>query len=158
MNKLFFKIVKAGLIVGTLDILSAFIYVFIKTGNFIPLGILKFVASGVFGKGAAAGGNMMVLAGVIIHYTIAFLFTIIFFLLYSGIKTLSKNKVLTGIIYGIFVWVVMNLIVLPFTNIAPRPFNMFNAIINMGILIICVGIPLSLMANSFYKNRESATS
>ncbi len=156
MRPLFYKIVKAGLIVGTLDILSAFIHVFIKTGNFIPLAILKFVASGVFGKDAAAGGSMMVLAGLFIHYSIAITFTIAFFLLYPRIKTLSKNKIITGIIYGILVWAIMNLIVLPFTNVSPRPFNMLNAILNIGILIICVGIPLSLMADSFYKNRESA--
>lgn len=156
MNKLFFKILKAGLIVGTLDILSAFIYVFIKTGNFIPLGILKFIASGIFGKDAASGGSFMALAGLIIHYCIAFTFTMIFFWLYSRVKALSKAKIITGIIYGIFIWIIMNLIILPLTNVAYRPFNIVNAIINIGILIICIGIPLSFMAASFYKENPAA--
>ena len=41
MNKLTVAIIKAGLLAGTLDILSAFIYVLIKTGKFIPFAILN---------------------------------------------------------------------------------------------------------------------
>jgi uncharacterized membrane protein YagU involved in acid resistance len=150
MNNLISRIIRAGLIVGTLDILAACIYYFFKTKD-NPLNILKFVASGIFGKEAFSGRNNMIVSGLILHYVIAFAFTILFFWLFSNIKILSKNKIVTGIIYGIFVWVVMNLIVVPLSNVPHRPFNMANAIINVIILIVCIGIPLSFMANIFYK-------
>ncbi len=57
MNKLISTIIKAGLIVGTLDILSAFIYYFIKTGDKNVFVVLRAVASGLFGKAAFSGGN-----------------------------------------------------------------------------------------------------
>jgi uncharacterized membrane protein YagU involved in acid resistance len=151
MNKLFPTIVKAGLLVGTLDILTAFLHYFIKTGEKNVFTVLKFVASGIFGKEAFAGGNSMIIAGLIAHYMIAFAFTIFFFWLFPKIKGLSKNQILTGILYGIFIWMVMNLVVVPLSNVATRPFNLTNAIINAVILIVCIGIPLSLMANAFYK-------
>ncbi len=155
MSKLFSKVITAGLIVGTLDILSAFVYVFIKTGNFVPLSILKFVASGVFGKDASSDGSIMALSGLLIHYLIAFAFTSFFFWLFPKIKALSKNKIVTGVIYGVFIWTVMNLVIVPLSNVPNRPFNLINAIINCGILIICIGIPLSLMASSFFKEASN---
>ncbi len=144
-------ILKAWLIAGTLDILSAFIYVYIKNGVFVPINILKFVASGLFGQAALNGGNDMAIAGLIIHYLIALTFTIIFFWLYPKIKIVQKNKVVTGIVYGLFVWIVMNLAVLPFTNIPHRTFDVNNALINIAILMLCIGQPLAFVAGSFYK-------
>jgi hypothetical protein len=152
MTNFFSRIIKAGLIVGTLDIVSACIYYFIKTGGSNPLNVLKFVASGIFGKEASSGGNKMIIAGLIFHYLIAFAFTIFFFWLYSKTHVLSRNKILTGILYGVFVWVVMNLVVIPLSNIPSRPFNLVNSIINAAILVVCIGIPLSFMANRFYRN------
>lgn len=157
MNNLFSKITKAGAIVGTLDILSAFIHYFIKTGQGNVFAVLKFVASGVFGKEAFSGGNMMIIAGLILHYIIAFAFTIFFFWLYPKIKFFSRNKILTGIVYGIFIWMIMNLLIVPISNVANRPFNIFNAIINIVILIVLIGIPLSFMADNFYKKVNMQT-
>jgi hypothetical protein len=153
MNNLITKIIKAGLIVGTLDILSAFVYYFIKTGDKNVFTVLKYVASGIFGKEAFSGSNMMIIAGLVLHYSIAFAFTIFFFLLFPKIKAFSKNWILTGILYGIFIWIVMNLIVVPLSNIGSRPFTLVNALINVIILIVCIGLPLSFMTNTFYKRK-----
>jgi hypothetical protein len=136
------KILQAGLIVGTLDILSAFIYYFIKSGKTNFQVIFKFIASGIFGKAAGDGGTPMILMGFILHYAIAFTFTIFFFWLYPKLNLLSKDKILTAFIYGLFVWTVMNLIVVPLSNTVHRPFKWDGALINMGILIVCIGLPL----------------
>jgi len=150
MNKLLSRITTAGLIVGTLDILSAFIYYYIKTGK-NPLLILQYIASGIYGKEAFSGGSTMMLTGLVLHYVIAMAFTIFFFWIFPKIKDLSKNKIMTGIFYGIFIWVVMNRAIVPLSKIPNAPFNIVNALINAAILIICIGIPLSFMANAFYK-------
>jgi hypothetical protein len=149
------KILQAGLIVGTLDILSAFIYYYIKSGKTNFLVIFKFIASGIFGKDAGDGGTGMILAGFILHYAIAFSFTIFFFWLYPKMNVLSKNRIVTGIVYGLFVWTLMNLVVVPLSNTVHRTMKLEGALINMGILIVCIGLPLSFMANTFYK-RTSA--
>ena len=145
------KILQAGLIVGTLDILSAFIYYYIKTGKTNFLVIFKFIASGIFGKEAGAGGTAMILAGFILHYAIAFSFTIFFFWLYPKVKVMSRNRIVTAIVFGLFVWTLMNLVVVPLSNTVHRPFKIEGAIINMCILIICIGLPLSFMANAFFR-------
>ncbi len=151
MTKRNAKILQAGLIVGTLDILSAFIYYYIKSGKTNFLVIFKFIASGIFGKAAGDGGNDMILVGFILHYAIAFSFTVFFFWLYPKVNVMSKNRIVTGVVYGLFVWALMNLVVVPLSNTVHRPFKIEGALINMGILIVCIGLPLSFIANAFFK-------
>ena len=155
MTKRNAKILQAGLIVGTLDILSAFIYYFIKSGKTNFLVIFKFIASGIFGKDAGDGGTGMILAGFILHYAIAFSFTVFFFWLYPKVNVMSKNRIVTGVVYGLFVWTLMNLVVVPLSNTVHRPFKIEGVLINMGILIVCIGLPLSFMANAFFRKPSS---
>ncbi|MCW3088794.1 MAG: hypothetical protein JWQ78_2180 [Sediminibacterium sp.] len=145
-------ILLAGLIAGTLDILTAFVHYYILTGK-NPVKILNYIASGVFGREAAYGGGTgMALLGLLFHYVIAFAFTVFFFWLYPRWNALAKNKWLTAIGYGLFVWAVMNLLVLPFlTRIPGAPFNFSKAAVAAAILICMIGVPVSLMANAYYK-------
>lgn len=158
MKNKYKEIFKAGLLVGTMDILAAFILVYIRTGKLIIAGILKFIASGLFGKQALSSGRRMILVGLIFHYVIAFIFAIFFFQVFPKIKFLSANRIITGIFYGIFIWLIMNLIVVPLSGVASRPFNMINAAINILILIVAIGIPLSFMASAFYKKQINNSS
>ncbi|HUR10327.1 MAG TPA: hypothetical protein VM012_03110 [Flavitalea sp.] len=153
MNRSTSSVFRAGLIVGTLDILSAFLYYFLKTGKNV-LNVLKFVAGGIYGKQAAAGGTGIMVVGLVLHYLIAFAFTVFFFWVFPKTKVFASNKILTGLMYGIFIWMVMNLAVVPLSKIGNRPFDLKNALINLIILIVCLGIPLSFMANAFYKKSE----
>ena len=157
MNSLFIRILKAGFIVGSFDILAAFIHYFIKTGN-NPLTILKYIASAIMGEEAFSGDALVYVSGLILHYIIALTFTAWFFWLYPSLILLVKNKIVSGIIYGIFIWAVMNLLVVPLSRIPSRPINIGNAIIAASILIVCIGIPLSLMADTYYKNKDDKKS
>src|ERR1700709_2728817 len=99
------------LLTGTLDALAAILISY----KIPPAVIFKFIASGWFGRPAMSGGTEMVLAGLIFHYLIAAIFSVSLFLLYPNILKVLKNKYLTGIIYGLAIWVIMNYVVLPFT-------------------------------------------
>jgi hypothetical protein len=149
-RSLLLMILATGLLAGLLDGLAAIIQYSIKVGK-NPANIFKFIASGVFGKEAFAGGDTMVLYGLLFHFLIAGLFTAFFFLVFPKIKWLGENKVAAGILYGIFVWTVMNMLVLPLSNTRPLPFYAGKALVAVLILIACVGLPLSLIANKYYR-------
>ena len=135
----------AGLITGTLDISAAFIQYFIQTGK-SPVVILPFIASGVFGKEAFTGESIMIFWGLIFHFITAIIFAIFFFWLSRIFPSILKNKLLTGVLYGFFIWSVMQFIVLPLSN-APRSHLHFTgAVIAILILIVCIGIPLAYLA------------
>jgi uncharacterized membrane protein YagU involved in acid resistance len=136
----------AGLIAGLLDGIAAVIFL----GKMNYSGVFKFVASGLFGTSAFAGGNEMVLFGVIIHLLIAMTFAFFYYFIFSKIGFFSKNKIIGGLFFGLLVWIIMNLIILPFTNIPHSPINLIGAIKNILILMICVGLPISLITHKQY--------
>src|SRR5687768_8187731 len=117
-----------GLLVGSLDILAACLNAYIARGTSAVV-VLKFIASGAFGKAAFAGGWQMPLLGLLFHFIIAYSFTTLFFLLYPSIKIMSKSIVITAIVYGIFIFVVMNFGVLPLTKIPRSTFQPEKAVI-----------------------------
>jgi hypothetical protein len=147
-------ILGVGLLVGTLDILTAFADYYIATGK-NPLIIFKFIASGLLGTDALTGGSGIILLGLVCHYFIALTFTILFFVLFLKTNILPKNKFVTGIIYGTFIWAVMNFVVLPLSNTPKAPFNLFNAVKALLILIVVIGLPLSFLANHFFGGKQT---
>jgi hypothetical protein len=139
-----------GLLAGTLDILSACISAYLS-GGITPVTVLKYVASGFFGKEAFAAGTMMPVYGLLFHYIIAYSFAAFFFWIYPSIKFLSKNVILTAIVYGIFIYVVMDLIILPFTKVPKGAFRIDKALLAAAILIVAIGLPLSIVARRFFR-------
>jgi uncharacterized membrane protein YagU involved in acid resistance len=140
------KVIRIGLFVGTLDILAAFIQTYARFRK-APNVVLRFIASAVFGDDAVTRGKSMLLWGLAFHYTIAMIFTIFFFLIVSKIPSMLKHKIRTGIGYGFFIWCFMQFFVLPFTKIPQRPILFESAVVAIGILIICIGMPLAFMAS-----------
>ncbi|SDC39647.1 hypothetical protein [Niabella drilacis] len=144
-------IAKAGFLVGTLDLLSAFLHYYIVTGK-DPLFILKYITSALLGPAAFSGGAEMYVTGLLLHYLVAFSFTVFFFWLYPRLKILGKNRVATGIFYGLFIWTVMNLIMVPLSRIGKFPGSASGVLINAAILILAIGLPLSFIASRYYRN------
>lgn len=149
-------IIAAWLVAGTLDICAAFVQVYLRSGR-NPLIVLNYIAGAVFGKERANGGGMpMMAAGLLFHYLAAFLFTIFFYWLYPRVKFFRKNRIATALVYGIFVWAVMNLLVVPMTLIAKYPSDPKQAAIAAAILVCMVGVPLSFIIGSYYDRKRVA--
>jgi len=115
-----------------------------------PLNVLVFIASGVFGKKGFTGGASMIIWGVVFHFIIAISFTLLFFLIYPALIKFLRNKVMAGVFYGIFIWVVMNLLFLPLTNAPVLSMHTKEIIIGNLILVIMIGLPLSFIAGKYY--------
>lgn len=141
----------AGLIVGTLDIICACIQTVINGRS--PVGMLKFVASGVFGTEILSGSDIYAAWGLFFHFCIAMGWTALFFFLYPRISAMRKNKIVTGVLYGIFIQVMMSQVVLKLANTPPLPFNLKGQLIAAAILVFAIGIPLAFLADRHYKQK-----
>lgn len=141
----------SGLIAGTLDILAALIIYDLILQKTTSVKILQSIASGIFKKEAYLGGSQMALYGLLLHYFIALIFAWFYFTIYPYFNFLKKNTVLSGILYGIFVWIIMNLVVLPtvFPSLPEKHLD-FPLILSMLILIFCIGIPIALITKKHY--------
>ena len=140
----------AWLIAGTLDILAAIImYSFVRQ-NGPPIQLLHSIASGAFGKKAFNGGAATAMYGLAFHYLVALSFTITYFLGIRFIPFLHRQKVIAGLLYGIVVWLVMILIVLRIVFPTMAPLQPQGIITGMLILMVCIGLPISLVTNKYY--------
>jgi hypothetical protein len=131
-----------GLIAGTIDAALAF-HTF---GWRMPLGI----ASGLLGRRAFQGGRATWLLGLCLHYFIAISAAAIYYAVSRRLKFLTESPVVCGLFYGIAVFLVMNLIVLPLSAIHFKGPFQYSALVQ-GILVhmFFIGLPIALSVRRF---------
>lgn len=145
---------KATAVAGSLDICAAFIQAYLVKGT-TPDIILKYIASGLFGKDAFAGGFGYMLAGLLIHFFIAFACSLTYFLAYPRIKLLRNNIWLSSLLAALAAWTVTTRIIVPLTKIQPAPFDLAKAAMAITILFFCIGLPVAVMAKRFYRSKAN---
>lgn len=142
-------------IAGTLDIIAAHIHIWFATGRF-PATVFKGIAGGAIGRERAMqGGAEMVALGVFFHYFISFAFTLLYFLIVPRVALLRRNVWVSGIAYAMFVWTVMNYIVLPLSAFSSKLPNFANVHTYIGacVMVLVFGLPIALGAARFYQPR-----
>lgn len=148
------QLLLAILLVGSLDIISAFIDVWIANRT-MPDKVLKYIASAVFGKEALAGGISMTIMGLVFHFIIAGSFTVLFYFLYPTLLRWIRNKIFMAFLYALFMWIVMTFIVLPLTPLnrgSVVPLKTIKAVLS---LTVAIGLPLSFMMGRFIPFRAN---
>jgi hypothetical protein len=135
-----------GLVVGALDIADAFIVFGLRGVS--PIRILHSIASGVLGRDAFSGGLPAAALGLVLHFFIATTIVTVFVLASRRMRWLVEHPLITGPLYGIAVWLVMNFVVLPLSATGAPTFR--TAVVVNGLLIhmFGVGLPSALFGRA----------
>jgi len=150
MNRFFKTVLLTGLFVGTTDLVAAYVTQWIITGKFADK-MLHYIAGGALGlESSMKGGNGVAFLGLFFHYFIAFAFTLLFFFVFPKLKFLWFNKYLVGMLYGVFVAVIMGQVILRITPLPGGPFNLSNSIVGWLTLGVVLGIPIAYNAYQYY--------
>ncbi len=148
------------LTVGILDILDAFIFFGLRGAT--PTGVLHAIAAGVLGRDAArAGGIPTAILGLGLHFVIAFGVTATFFFVSRRIPALARKPFLYGPLYGLLVFFIMNLLVIPLSAIdkplwpprLPATGSLINALL---IHAVGVGLPAAWFASQVPTQHSAA--
>jgi len=134
-----------------LDITAACIQARIQAGS-TPDRVLKGVASALWGPAALNGGAGMAAIGLVMHFTVALVATLIFAALVERIAVLRTAPLwLIGPLYGAIVFCAMNYGTLPALSWV-RTFYVPHAIVRwpgpmkwpqLLIHLACVGLPIA---------------
>jgi hypothetical protein len=136
----------AGLIAGILDITSAFVIAGIKgTGS---IRMLQGIASGLLGPRSFEGGMATAGLGLAIHFLIAFTAAAVFYAVSRKFSWLTQHAVVSGVLYGIAVYIFMYWIVVPLAFPIARH-SMSRDVTAVIIHIILIGLPISLVVRGF---------
>lgn len=142
--------------VGGLDILDAI--VFFGFRGVPPLLILQSVASGLLGESAYGGGFRTALLGGVLHFFIAFVIVAFYYAASRKLPTLAHHPLRYGPLYGLLVYVVMTLIVVPLSAASsgvPAPAVVVNGVC---IHVLGVGLPSALCASLVPLPRRTGSS
>jgi uncharacterized membrane protein YagU involved in acid resistance len=140
--------VAAGLLAGVLDLTAACIQA--GFAGLMPVRVFHFVASGLIGREAAlAGGAATAVLGVVLHFVIAFGAAGVYLGASRFWRFLVDRPLVAGPLYGIAVYWFMQLVVIPLSAIAPRPQPLSTQLIQLGIHIVCVGLPIAWTISHF---------
>jgi hypothetical protein len=107
--------------------------------------VLQSVASGLLGAPAFKGGLATAALGLVLHFFIAFLAAMIFYLAAKALPMLIRHPVISGILYGLAIYAVMNLVVLPLSAF-PRKvtFPLLATTTGLFVHMFFIGLPISL--------------
>lgn len=154
MNRFLRYVLITGIIAATLDIIGAYIVQYFRTGKFADK-LLHYIAGGWIGvEQAMKGGTGTALLGLFSHLLIATCFVLLFFVAYPRINILRFNPVVVGLLYGLFIDMVMARIVLPLSALNVKPvFDWNRFLINALVVGLAIGIPSAISAKRYYASR-----
>lgn len=141
-----------GFVCGALDITAALVVYGYFGARPIPL--LQGIAAGLLGSRSFEGGVPTAFLGLLCHFFIAFSAATVFMLASRWMPFLVHNTILSGVLYGIAVYYVMQGVV-RLSAARHYPFSVKMMIIGVVIHIFCVGLPIAIAARLLFSPREA---
>ncbi|WP_135210665.1 hypothetical protein [Vitreimonas flagellata] len=153
MAKPFTATLLGGLVAGALDITYACAHWNIAH-DVAPQRIFQSVAAGLLGRDAAvAGGWNTAALGLALHFVMTTIMAAFFVAASRAAPALNRTPLLSGIVYGLGLYAVMNFIVVPFSAAGDGVIQApeFNQFFYGGLLAhtLLVGVPIALIAKRF---------
>lgn len=121
-----------------------------------PEGVFRYVASGALGEVAFQGSALMAVWGVLFHLVIAMGWAFLYVSLYPYIRSLARHWVASGVLYAIFVWCVMNLVVIPLSRTPESPVTLMGFVRSGLVLVVCIGLPIAFITHRYYSESRAA--
>ncbi len=146
-SRAFPTIVTAGLVAGAFDITSVFLIYAPK--GISPVRICQSVASGLLGAQSFQGGLTTAALGLFLHFVIALGAATVFYLASRQLRFLTQSAVVSGIAYGLAIYLFMNFIVLPLSATKPQHFTTFSVVTQLLIHMILIGPSIALIIRHF---------
>ena len=141
----------AGLVAGALDITYVFVYFGFRNG--VAERILQGIAAALLGREAATnGGGAMVALGLALHFVVALGAAAVFYAASRKIRALLEHPWIGGALYGVMVWLAMNLVVLPLSATPPKAFPSATWVPVLIAHVLCVGWPIALITRKLSRS------
>ena len=142
-NSALSAILAGGAIAGAIDITYAIVFSGLR--GVAPARILQSVASVVLGAASYRGGTPAAALGLVLHFLIALIWAAIFYAASRQFDVLVRHPIVSGVLYGAFIYAAMNFVVLPLSAF-PGRFTFVPLVVTTGVLVhmFGIGVPIAL--------------
>jgi hypothetical protein len=136
-------ILVGGLIAGGLDLITAFV----TFGMRVP----RVIAAGLLGREVIPGsGAAVYVLGVFLQFFIATSAAAVYYAVSRKLVFMREHPIVCGLFYGIAVFLVMNLIVLPLCALHSHgPYALAGLIQGLLVHMILIGLPIAFSVRHF---------
>lgn len=144
-NSLLRSIALGGSIIFILQLTHMWIVATLIQGN--PFTVAwQYIASGALGMSAFEGGITTALLGVLFHLIISLVIAGVFILSANRIPLLRRFPIPGALLYGLGVYIVMNMVVTPLSAAPPLPAPTLPWLLE-GLIehALAIGLPLGLL-------------
>lgn len=152
-------ILLTALVAGILDLTIGILGYYVMINGYLPENIstymknvLRYISSAAFEKDAGSDSTME-LAGILFHFFIALSFTWFYFLIYPSIRLFHRSILASTVLYGLFVWAVMNMLIVPLSKLDTPfiPADLKKALFQAFVLMLCIALPVTIGAKKYYR-------
>jgi hypothetical protein len=138
-------VLAGGLVAGALDIFYACVFWGLRRA--VPARrIFQSVAAGVLGKATFDGGARTAALGLALHFFIALCMAAAYFVVARRWPLLWRRPWLCGAIYGVFLYAVMNYVVVPLSRAGAGSKDVLWITLSVAAHMLLVGVPCALFA------------
>ncbi len=154
MSKLKY-VLAGGLVAGLLDITDAFIFFGMK--GIKLMSITQAIAAGLLGPSAFKGGVPTFLLGLGLHFAMAIVMAFVFYTIAKLIPLVANHIIVSGLVYGLALFYIMNWIVVPNSGFHHGQYDPFpppldiNTINALFCHLILVGTTIALFTRKALK-------
>ena len=135
-----------GSIAGALDILFAISFAAYNGAS--PSRLLQTVASGALGQQAFSGGSGTAALGLLLHFLLAYLWATLFMAAAWRAPRLIQRPVLSGLVFGMIVFLCMRLVVLPLSAFPfPVTFKPLATALDLLSHMLLFGVPIAVITH-----------
>jgi hypothetical protein len=147
-SKVYQGILLGGLIAGILDITAAFMDSGLRGRS--PVVVLQAVASGLLGASSFRDGLSSAALGLGSHFLIAFGAATVYYTASRKLKFLVQRPIVCGLLYGVAIYLFMNVVVVPLSAV-PFKFSYppLAVITGLAVHMLCIGLPISLAIRGY---------
>jgi hypothetical protein len=137
-SSLLAPILIGGAIAGIFDQITAFVS--------FGLNVPRVVASGLLGPGARQSTSAWVwVLGLVLHFVVAFGASTVYCLSSRKLPFLKEHFVVCGMFFGIAVFLVMYLVVMPLSGLHYMgPYSWRTLVQGIGVHMVLIGLPIGM--------------
>lgn len=133
------QVLAGGFILATLDLIYACSF-WAWLRHVSPMRLLQYIASGAIGNAAFDGGMATALLGAGLHYFIATIMVLAYYLASRSHRGLVRHPVRYGLPYGLLLWVVMTHVVVPLSQAQSSAKPLMLAVVTNFLMHLLFGV------------------
>lgn len=135
-----------GLLAGTLAIVYACVFWAVRA-DIPPTRIFQSVAAGLLGEASFQGGASTAALGLFLHFLIACTMALAYYVAARRWPVFARRPVPLGVAYGLLLYVVMNLVVVPLSAASPGSRDPTWIALTVAVHAFLVGLPIAWFAS-----------